>query len=57
MARRLLLASAGEDERSILDWVAQDLTDTERQVLASLDARFEQMIPGTTALTPPAAPV
>lgn len=42
MARRLLFDSDSEDERWMLDWIAQHLTDTERQVLAGLVARFDE---------------
>lgn len=51
MARRLLLDLEGDDERWILDWVAQNVTDTERQVLAELVARFE-VIPQTLSSRP-----
>ncbi|MDH3602945.1 MAG: hypothetical protein OEU26_25315 [Candidatus Tectomicrobia bacterium] len=48
MARRLLFDLDSEDERWMLDWVAQHLTDTERRMLADLVARF--------ASTPPTLP-
>ncbi len=41
MARRLLLDLDGDDERWMLDWVTQNVTETERQALAELVARFE----------------
>ena len=43
IARRLLLDSDSEDERWMLDWMEQHLSETERQVLASLVARFDDM--------------
>ena len=42
MARRLLFDSESEDERWMLNWVAQHLTDTERQVLADFVDRFDE---------------
>ncbi len=41
MARRLLLDPRAPDERWVLDWLAQDLTNSERQVLAALVVRVE----------------
>ena len=39
--QRLLFDPDSEDERWMLEWVAQHLTDTERQTLAELVARFD----------------
>lgn len=40
LIQRLLIDEEAEEQRAMLDWVAQDLTTTERQWLAGLDARF-----------------
>lgn len=45
MARRLLLDSESDNERWMLDWVAQHLSKAERQVLAALVARFAETDP------------
>jgi hypothetical protein len=45
IARRLLMDRDSEDDRWMLDWVAQHLTDTERHVLAELVARFDKTSP------------
>jgi hypothetical protein len=41
--RRLLLDPDSEDDRWMLDWMEQHLSETERQVLASLVARFDEL--------------
>jgi hypothetical protein len=43
ITRRLLLDPDSEDERWMLDWMEQHLSETERQVLASLVARFDEL--------------
>jgi hypothetical protein len=43
ITRRLLLDPDSEDERWMLDWMEQHLSETERQVLASLVARFAEL--------------
>jgi len=50
ITRRLLLDPDSEDDRWMLDWMEQHLSDTERQVLASLVARFDEM---DSSLPPP----
>ena len=40
LIRHLLVDEEAEEQSDMLDWVAQDLTTTERQWLAGLDARF-----------------
>jgi hypothetical protein len=45
MARRLLLDPDSEDDHWMLNWVAQHLSDTERQVLVDLVARFDETAP------------
>jgi hypothetical protein len=45
MARRLLLDPGSEDDHWMLNWVAQPLSDTERQVLVDLVARFNETAP------------
>ena len=47
MVRRLLLDPNAEDEEWVLDWLVQDLTDSERQVLIDLVARFDTTLPKT----------
>jgi hypothetical protein len=46
MARRLLLDLDSEDERWMLDWVAQNISETERQALEQLVVRFD-LLPST----------
>jgi len=43
ITRCLLLDPDSEDDRWMLDWMEQHLSETERQVLASLVARFDDM--------------
>jgi hypothetical protein len=43
ITRRLLLDPDSEDERWMLDWMEQHLSERERQVLASLVARFDDI--------------
>ena len=43
MTERLFIDRDAEDPRWILDWVAQDLTPTEQQVLAALVTRFAEL--------------
>ena len=43
ITRRLLLDPDSEDDRWMLDWMEQHLSETERQVLASLVARFDEL--------------
>lgn len=43
MARRLLMDQDAADKCWILDWLARDLTPTERQLLADLTARFTEV--------------
>ena len=50
MARHLLFDPDSEDERWMLEWVAQNVTEPERQVLAELVARFETMPNGLAPL-------
>ena len=47
MARHLLIDPHTPDERWIMDWLIQDLTGAERQVLADLAAQFEKTHPQT----------
>jgi len=46
MARRLLVDREAPDTRWILDWVARDLTPSERELLAGLVAHFKEAPPG-----------
>jgi hypothetical protein len=50
MARHLLVDPDSADERWMLDWVAQNITAAERQVLAALVARFETLPPSLPPL-------
>ena len=45
IARRLLIDQEAEEQRWILDWVAQDLSPRERQWLAGLATRFKEVFP------------
>lgn len=62
MAQRLLFDPESKDDPWMLDWVVQHLTDTERQVLADLVARFDETslplppLPAASAKTQGAAP-
>jgi hypothetical protein len=43
MARHLLIDPESDDERWMLDWVAQNISEAERHALADLVARFESV--------------
>ena len=41
LARRLLIDDSADDPRWVIDWVARELDPGERELLASLEARFD----------------
>jgi len=47
MARRLLIDEEAADRRWVFDWLAGELTPTERQLLADLVARFKEVPTGS----------
>ena len=42
-ARELLLDTAADDPRWVINWMSESLTDGERVLLANLEARFEKL--------------